>query len=273
MIQGQTPHLSVFPDGQPHVSVPMLEEDNNVVDLFVSISSSDDLLAVLLTADAAYRAGADSLRLHIGYLLGGRMDRPMPVDERGAHPFTLAVVARVLKTVDWERVTLFDPHSKVSSDVFESSGVPVTVVEPRRQIEAALALSRPSCVVLPDKGAFDRYRHLVGGGPVVMEKVRDPANGKLSGFKLADSEITEVGRSCLIVDDLCDGGGTFAGQAAVLREKGAEVVDLYVSHGVFSKGLDIEGIDHIYTTDSYQDYGALPPWVTVFPWNFPWNPA
>ena len=58
----------------------------------------------------------------------------------------------------------------------------------------------------------------------------------------------------LIVDDLCDAGGTFIGSAQLLRDAGARSVSLYVTHGVFSKGtaaLLSQGIDNIYSTTSY----------------------
>ena len=57
----------------------------------------------------------------------------------------------------------------------------------------------------------------------------------------------------LIVDDLCDAGGTFIGSAQVLRDAGARSVSLYVTHGLFSKGVGNlleQGIDRIYTTSS-----------------------
>ena len=58
-------------------------------------------------------------------------------------------------------------------------------------------------------------------------------------------------RIALIVDDICDGGGTFSGIAQVLRANGAEKIYLCVTHGIFSKGIEINGIDEIFTTDSY----------------------
>lgn len=62
----------------------------------------------------------------------------------------------------------------------------------------------------------------------------------------------ERGRTiALIVDDICDGGGTFVGLAKELRAAGATRVYLYVTHGIFSKRLPLEGIDHVYTTDSF----------------------
>ncbi|CCJ77069.1 Ribose-phosphate pyrophosphokinase [Cronobacter muytjensii 530] len=61
-------------------------------------------------------------------------------------------------------------------------------------------------------------------------------------------------KAVLIVDDLCDAGGTFIGSAQVLRDAGARSVSLYVTHGVFSKGVENllnNGIDQLYTTTSF----------------------
>ena len=54
------------------------------------------------------------------------------------------------------------------------------------------------------------------------------------------------------MDDICDGGGTFAGTAKMLKEKGAGKVNLIVSHGIFSKGPSIDFVDEIYSTDSFK---------------------
>ena len=56
-----------------------------------------------------------------------------------------------------------------------------------------------------------------------------------------------MGRNCLIVDDICDGGGTFIPLAKKLKNAGAKTVTLYVTHGIFSKGLDPlkEHIDYL----------------------------
>ena len=63
-----------------------------------------------------------------------------------------------------------------------------------------------------------------------------------------------AGRDCLIMDDICDGGGTFVLLAEYLLRHGAASVGLAVTHGIFTKGIDIlfdAGISRIYTTDSF----------------------
>jgi len=61
------------------------------------------------------------------------------------------------------------------------------------------------------------------------------------------------GKNLVIVDDICDGGRTFIELARVLKEKGANKVALYVTHGIFSQGLDVlkEHIDHVYCVHAF----------------------
>lgn len=95
------------------------------------------------------------------------------------------------------------------------------------------------------------------------EKVRDFDTGKLSGFTVPDMGEAE---RILIADDICDGGGTFVGLLDKIRETSSAPVDLYVTHGIFSKGLQIlEGFDRIYTTDSFyaQDLPLHGTYVTT----------
>lgn len=59
-------------------------------------------------------------------------------------------------------------------------------------------------------------------------------------------------RIALIVDDICDGGGTFIGLAEELKRKNAGKIYLAVSHGIFSKGIDkLDFLAHVYATDAY----------------------
>jgi ribose-phosphate pyrophosphokinase len=70
---------------------------------------------------------------------------------------------------------------------------------------------------------------------VTASKVRVQATGHLVTGELSGESVT--GKRVLIVDDICDGGATFIGLAAKLREAGATDVVLFVSHGIFSRGV------------------------------------
>ena len=94
--------------------------------------------------------------------------------------------------------------------------------------------------------------------PVVeCSKKRNVKNGKLEGFKVYEDNLS--GKDCLIVDDICDGGGTFIGLAEELKKKNAGHLYLAVSHGIFNKGVDVlnKCFTKIYTTDSFRDVGEI----------------
>ena len=110
-------------------------------------------------------------------------------------------------------------------------------------------------LVAPDAGALKKIDAVARATGVseyaILSKKRDVASGNLTGFALVAGDVR--GRVLLIVDDLCDAGGTFIGSAQVLRDAGAHSVSLYVTHGIFSKGVEhllSNGVDAIYTTTS-----------------------
>lgn len=123
--------------------------------------------------------------------------------------------------------------------------------------------------VYPDRGALQRY----GGDStknVICSKVRDPKTGQLSGFKIENPEVIEENQDLplVVIDDLCDGGGTFKGIAQLLeshcpnRDRA-----IYVTHMVNPKGIATlsENYKEVYFTNSYRDWGreALPDNVKV----------
>lgn len=97
----------------------------------------------------------------------------------------------------------------------------------------------------PDKGATREAKDIatVYNRPyVVLDKVRNPDNGYITGMSVSYKSGLEPLGHVLILDDICDGGTTFRLVAEMLRRAGALSVSLYVTHGIFSKG-DIPGID------------------------------
>ena len=123
--------------------------------------------------------------------------------------------------------------------------------------------------VYPDRGALQRY----SGNPtenVICSKVRDPRTGQLSGFKIENPEVIEGNQDLplVVIDDLCDGGGTFKGIAQLLESHypNRDRV-IYVTHMVNPKGIATlsENYKEVYFTNSYRDWEqeALPDNVKV----------
>jgi O-acetyl-ADP-ribose deacetylase len=252
-----------FPDGQPHIEFDAnaLREasQGGQIHLVVAIKSGNDLLTIALAIDAIQSAldGLEvELVLNVSFMLGARMDRSIAPGQ----PATLACISAMLNAAVASRATIrvLDPHSPVTLSLLPNA----TAMHPDALIAFALNEIRriegsDPVVVIPDAGAVTRTKDILQRLNAINDvarctKVRDSQTGKLSGFQLAAGDVD--GRAAVIIDDICDGGGTFSGVANVLREHGASRVFLCVTHGVFSKGIAIAGIERIYATDSY----ALP---------------
>lgn len=240
-----------FPDGQPHFELLLKEQDGWEATIEVAITSPKDLFEVLL-AKQVMSANGYVVSLDLRYLMGGRMDRA--IDH--LQPFTLSAVSSILLGAGFRKIRVLDPHSETSLRLLGAERV-----MPRGPVDKVLSQYDPrtTCLVAPDKGATDRVRllgrerfHIVQG-----LKVRDLATGNLSGFEVRDVNLAYS--TFLILDDICDGGWTFVGLAKELRGAGAKKVDLFVTHGLFSKGLGaLQSLDHIYTTDTVsppEDHG------------------
>jgi ribose-phosphate pyrophosphokinase len=149
---------------------------------------------------------------------------------------------------------VIDPHSDVIEGVIDNVYV-VDQAELLSMVEADF-IQEYQDVISPDAGAYKKVFKVAqkfDRGVIRADKIRNLSDGSLSGFEVYANDLS--GRSVLIVDDICDGGGTFVGLAKKLREKGAKSVGLYVSHGMFTKGVEIlkEHIDKIYC---YTYYGS-----------------
>ncbi|HEV9038106.1 MAG TPA: phosphoribosyltransferase family protein [Puia sp.] len=255
--QSAIPYRSMtFPDGQPHikmdVGVAERIDRKEPLRIFTRLNNANDLLLALLVKNSLDYLGFEHIELHVSYLLAGRMDRVMLDGE----PFSLKVVASMINQGQFKKVLLFDPHSEVSTALIDRSYAVANHAFVRDALKdyASDHSGEALCLVSPDAGALKKIHKLaqaLGIGNVVeCMKERDVRTGALTKFNAMTDGLH--GQTCFIVDDICDGGGTFAGTANVLKEKGAGRVNLIVSHGIFSKGTVIEDIDEVYTTDSYR---------------------
>jgi ribose-phosphate pyrophosphokinase len=246
----------VFPDGQPHIKMDMQKagaiDKTAPLRIFTRLKNANDLLTALFVKNTLDYLEFEHIEIHISYLLAARMDRVMLDGE----PFSLKVVAAILNQANFKKVKIFDPHSEVSTALIDRS----YAVSNHEFVADALSdyacthSGEAPCLVSPDGGALKKIHKLAQflGIENVVEcmKERDVKTGALTNFKTTTTDLR--GQTCFIVDDICDGGGTFAGTAKMLKEIGAGKVNLVVSHGIFSRGPVIEFIDTIYTTDSYK---------------------
>lgn len=236
-----------FPDGQPHFALETYERDFESVTIETAIKSPTDLLTVLMVNDVLRQHGYKEVHLDIRYLMGARMDRSIDP----LQPFTLQTISRLVNGAGFTRVRILDVHSDVALRLIRNSEniLPKQVI-----LDVQSTLCFPT-IVCPDKGAVPRVQTLCSKDKIIYcSKTRDPKTGALSGFQV-DTWVTGP-FNALVVDDICDAGGTFVGLTKELRARGAKKVFLYVTHGIFSKGLkNLCSVDHVFTTDSYWTEG------------------
>lgn len=246
----------IFPDGAAHIKGADSETEYQYQIADVRGLDHDDLFMLSVWSETCEQRGERKV-LILPYLPGARMDRGVP---NGA-----AVYGSYISTfVAPDQIITIDPHSPAAlSHFFPLDGVKTTVFPFERIIKNEVqdgssdSKKQPYAgVIAPDKGAVDRATRAakVMGVPVYLAgKTRDFETGKLTGFHMED-ELPSEGKF-LLVDDICDGGGTFLGLADAIG-LGPERLDLWVTHGVFSNQDNVlelfKRFGVIHTTDSYR---------------------
>jgi ribose-phosphate pyrophosphokinase len=261
-----------YPGGEVHVRLTKAVSEellNTAIDTVAVVARivDGDIMPVAQLIDALKMSTTAKIDLILPYLPYGRADRRFGIGDS----YGLVVFARMINSCHPDRVLTLDAHS----DKAELHIKDLTNVSPNKIIEQVVARVDGSAVyghsvvatgiLLPDKGAT-RYGYKTN---LIASKARDPQSGKLSGFVVPNKSEFQSD-NILIVDDICDGGGTFIGIAEALRKAGVEQdLFLYVTHGIFSKSLSPlkQYFKHIYTTDSFRPESAYgePGFLTVLP--------
>lgn len=233
----------VFPGGEHHFKVEK-EIENDTVAVMTG-ADANDLILLTLWADMT---GNLKKTLILPYAPAARADR--------GTPFGARVYASLINNLELNEVIIFDPHSPTIVELLNN----VRVVHSAEFMKNFIAGETNTGgnvgfvgVIAPDEGAVDRATEAAEVLEVPLfraVKTRDFETGKLLDYKIVDKLPTEG--KLLVVDDICDGGGTFAllAQASNLPP---ERLALWVSHGIFSgrAGENLKTYGSVYTTDSH----------------------
>ncbi|WP_343584994.1 ribose-phosphate diphosphokinase [Flavobacterium sp.] len=239
-----------FSGGEPHIKIAPDFDANEKITITHRLNSFNDLGLLCVTVDALRRMDVKIIDLFIPYFPAARQDRVMIPGE----PLSVKVYADIINAMQLNKVFVFDAHSEVTPALLNNS----TVIPNYTFIKEVLnRIGENVKLISPDGGALKKiYKvsEFLGGVEVVeCSKSRDVKTGKLSGFKVYNDDLQ--GMDCLIVDDICDGGGTFVGLAEELKKKNAGKLYLAVSHGIFNKGFEVLNcFDGIFTTNSFKDF-------------------
>lgn len=251
--------LMQFPGGEPHVLVEPRYIRNQDLWIDARVHNGQEFMSLLCLLDAIQFQDPKSLSLFIPYFPGARQDR-----WEGGSCFTLNVYAQCLRQFNLDRIAVVDCHSDATIRILERVCRQVTNVEPHQVFN--FSNKDYTGLIRPDEGADYRVNAAAQawgiGGISNCGKVRNPKTGKLSGFKV---QLLNPGKTYLMLDDICDGGGTFLGLADEIQKNQDKhhdedyIIDLCVTHGIFSKGLsDLKRrFRKIYTTDSFRVHQGM----------------
>lgn len=254
-----------FPGGEIHVHLKeefqdqLNDSEDDVTILgYTRINNADDLVFLLLVADAIKDTWRNQFHVFIPYMPYQQADRNFADGES----FSLRTITRILNSSPIDGFTVIDPHSDVTPALLRNC----TVRDNSQFIQNVLEMINLKyygyaeqfhtnlTLLSPDAGAYKKIFKLaekIGfkGGIETANKFRDTKTGDLAvRFSCEDFE----GKDVLIIDDICVGGRTFTALADQLIDKNAGRLFLAVSHGIFSNGLLDLGryFSDIFTTNS-----------------------
>ena len=239
-----TKHVQ-FSDGGSNLKIDVPEgfKPSSYFAISVSPTTPTDnyLWEILLALDAIRTTFGNTFKvkiLYLPYLPHGRADRRFEV----GNSLPLEVFFNVI-TPYFDKIFLTDPHS----DFYTKYNDVEFIVTPQEEcfINTVKTVPDGCILVAPDKGALNKiYKlrdllHVRGITSTVIEasKTRDVVTGRITSTSIPDIDLTD--KTVYIVDDLLDAGGTFIPLAEKLQAANAKEINLYVTHGIFARGLNI----------------------------------
>lgn len=247
-----------FSGGERHVKINISQVPKGgfgFIEVDAFLQQPHEIFDLLLLNDAVNRLqgfGYDTQRyLNLPYVPYARQDRVMKVGE----PLSIFTFSALINAMNFDKVRIQDPHSPVTEALINK----VAVTHQHELVYARLAWKIKKenlLLVSPDAGAVKKTQHLADSmaleAPVVGFKKRDVSTGAISGTGIVGDV---SGRDVLILDDICDYGGTFKALGKELKSHGANRVLLWVTHGIFAGGIDtFEGtVDEIYSQNVWEN--------------------
>jgi ribose-phosphate pyrophosphokinase len=237
-----------------------IQENVRGQDMFIvqstSFPANDHLMELLIITDALRRASAKRITAVIPYFGYARQDRkPGP-----RTPISAKLVSNLITHAGADRVLTMDLHAGQIQGFFDIPtdnlfAGPVFVRDIKQHSDVNNIV-----VVSPDVGGVVRARALakrLDCPLAIVDKRRERAG---------ESEVMNIigevkGKSCILIDDIVDSGGTLCNAAEALLEQGARDVTAYITHGVLSGGavarITSSKLKNLVITDSIQPTEAV----------------
>ena len=225
-------HSSIrkFSDGEIHIEIKENIRGNSIfIVQSVSSPANDNLMELLLCIDALKRSSAKNITAVIPYFGYARQDRK--VAPRTS--ISAKLVSNLITKAGADRVVTVDLHAGQIQGFFD---IPVDNLFATpifsRHIKKKIKVKNLICVS-PDVGGVERTTALARKldiGIAIIDK-RRPSPGKSQVMNVIGNV---KNKTCIIIDDIIDSGGTIVNAAEALINRGAKEVHVYITHGVLS---------------------------------------
>lgn len=223
--------ISKFAGGENHVRFLFTPTESEKIRINTRLNSSDDLMVLCLAVDALRNMNIKYIEVFIPYIPYARQDRVMVPGE----PLSIKVFAGIINNLNLNKVIVFDAHSDVSVALLNRcENIPNHSMVNYFLKELNL---KEYVLVSPDLGAYKKVDKLAQkinykNSIAIGLKIRDLATGEIIKTDLISEDLK--GKTCIVVDDICDGGRTFMELSSALKNKGSAKLIFIASHGIFS---------------------------------------
>ena len=246
-----------FSDGEIYVEINENIRGNSIF-LIQSVSSpaNDNLMELLLCIDALKRSSAKNITAVIPYFGYARQDRKIAPRTS----ISAKLVSNLITKAGADRIVTVDLHAGQIQGFFDIPvdnlfGTPIFARHIKKKIK-----SKNLICVAPDVGGTERARALgkiLNVGLAIVDK-RRPKPGQSQVMNIVGDV---VGKTCIIVDDIIDSGGTIVNAAKALKDRGAKEVYVYITHGVLSgeavKKIKNSVIKNLVITDTIDNVNRI----------------
>lgn len=192
---------------------------------------TERLMEVLICIDACKRASAGSINIIMPYYGYARQDRKA----KPRQPITSKLVANLLQVAGASRILTFDLHAAQIQGYFDIPIDDLTAVPMIGQYFKDKNFDKDELVVVsPDHGGVTRARRLADilNAPIAIIDKRRPKPNMVE----AQNVIGDVsGKTCIVIDDICDTAGSLVAGCQILKDHGAKDIYTGITHGVFSR--------------------------------------
>ncbi len=261
-----------FPAGETGVKITdpeikLYDREPLHVNITCGFETNDDIINLLQLTDAVkrqYWGRNPQIALTIPYFPYARQDR---VCNKG-ESLSVKVIADLINSQNYITVYITDAHSEVTPALLNNC---VNIkLDSAARVLRSIRKPENTILVSPDAGAnkkvfefakINGYEHVVRA-----DKTREVSTGKITGTRVYWEEpyhdietmstnyktsTTVTGKDFLILDDICDGGRTFIELAKELKKLTTGNIYLYVTHGIFTKGMvELAPLfEHIYVSN------------------------